>query len=626
MIYPSAGRGLYGEANGWGYGLVWYVLLLLGSATLFFVDPAPWIPAGAGLLRLAFAIGRRFADLTLPWANPDVRSVAALLLSGAWLGASLGVFVGLWRVHHHKDAARLGLAILLGGALLLEASPPTIAFTRRQVIIMEVRAVARAARKDAEGDRERRLDALSVARAAHELELEMRQEAAERLAQAVAERQQQAHERRARREARWQRREQDALLALKEARRQALSKATQQMEDEARQKVEALRLAREEAERLAREEAERLAREEAELLAQQEAERLAREEAELLARQEAERLARQEAERLARQEAAQVTAAPTPGVQGPGAEEPWSFWQFVDDVIAWFTEEEGVGGTPGAPPSATAVEYALAIAPAGRYTIGSPRDEPDRLPNESICQTTWPHPIAAGETEVTQALYQAVMGVQPSDCQAGCAADLPVQNVSWFDAVLFANRLSEQLGLQPAYRILDGETGPRVRWDPTAEGYRLPTEAEWEALARAGLADRFAGSDDPSQVAWHETNSGKSPHAVAELSPNAWGLHDMSGNVWEWTWDVYGTNILCGGEPSRMDDGPNRVARGGGFISAVYDTRSARRRPLSAQLRSRDVGFRVVRSLQSEEPRTWTSANLLLNEHAPSGDLPSPSE
>ncbi|MGX1885924.1 formylglycine-generating enzyme family protein [Streptomyces sp. NPDC055287] len=198
-------------------------------------------------------------------------------------------------------------------------------------------------------------------------------------------------------------------------------------------------------------------------------------------------------------------------------------------------------------------------------------------------QRSWPVQIAPyriAAFPVTQARYARITGRRPSTAQGD---RLPVEGVSWLDAVRFCNALSESEGLAPAYRLdADAE---RTGWDPSADGYRLPTEAEWEHACRAGTAGaRYGQLDD---IAWHRGNSQEGIHEPGGKQPNAWGLHDMLGNVWEWCWDVYDAEVY----------GTYRVLRGGGWFDEPWSCRASVRRRSHPTFRIDDVGFRVARSL-----------------------------
>ncbi|TCB92084.1 formylglycine-generating enzyme family protein [Micromonospora zingiberis] len=186
-----------------------------------------------------------------------------------------------------------------------------------------------------------------------------------------------------------------------------------------------------------------------------------------------------------------------------------------------------------------------------------------------------PYDIAA--VPVTQEQYAQVTGERPS---AATGERLPVESVSWSDAIRFCNALSQQDGLATAYR-LDGD---RVDWDVHADGYRLPTEAEWEYACRAGTTGPRYGPLD--QIAWYRGNSDERIHEVGGKQPNAWGLYDMLGNVWNWCWDVYDAEVY----------GSYRVLRGGGWFDEQWSCRASVRRRSHPTFIVDDVGFRVARS------------------------------
>ena len=167
-------------------------------------------------------------------------------------------------------------------------------------------------------------------------------------------------------------------------------------------------------------------------------------------------------------------------------------------------------------------------------------------------------------TEVTQELYESVMGENPSSFKG--EKHLPVETVSWYDAVYFCNKLSKICGLTPVYYV-DGETNEdewnyvpnkgnkitvTVSQNENANGYRLPTVEEWQYAAKGGQEFNYSGSYNSDEVGWYYDNSGSKTHPVAQKTPNGYGLYDMSGNVGEWCWDSY-TNgdsdcrYYCGG-------------------------------------------------------------------------------
>ena len=227
----------------------------------------------------------------------------------------------------------------------------------------------------------------------------------------------------------------------------------------------------------------------------------------------------------------------------------------------------------------------------GGFTLGSAAWDPLAEPDETAHEVVLTGSFAISAVEVTQELYQAVMGNNPSRF---AGPQCPVEQVSWYDAVRFCNQLSHIEGLTPAYRV----RAHRVVWDRDADGYRLPTEAEWEVAARAGADHAYAGSDDPDEVGWTSENGGDQTHEVGTLSPNALGLYDMTGNVWEWVWDGYApypSGPVT--DPTGDERSTTRVCRSGSWhLNHVFARVSAR---MATPPQTRDnpsLGFRVARS------------------------------
>jgi formylglycine-generating enzyme required for sulfatase activity len=209
--------------------------------------------------------------------------------------------------------------------------------------------------------------------------------------------------------------------------------------------------------------------------------------------------------------------------------------------------------------------------PQGRLTLS------DRRTRRRWTVETPPYELAA--VPVTQARYASIAGRRPSTAEGD---RLPVEGVSWWDAVRFCNALSDREGLAPAYHLhADVET---IEWVRSADGYRLPTEAEWERACRAGTTGARYGRLD--EIAWHRGNSLERVHEVGGKQPNEWGLYDMLGNVWEWCWDVYDAEVY----------GTYRVLRGGGWFDERWSCRASVRRRSHPTFTIDDVGFRVARS------------------------------
>ena len=182
-------------------------------------------------------------------------------------------------------------------------------------------------------------------------------------------------------------------------------------------------------------------------------------------------------------------------------------------------------------------------------------------------------------TEVTQKSYKYIIGKNPSKFKGD---NNPVERVSWYDAIEFCNVLSKKFNLVPVY-ILNGEN---VTKSDSADGFRLPTRAEWEYAAKGGENYNYSGSNNINDVAWYCDNSGKKTHPVGQKKANGYGLYDMSGNVWEWCWDWDELEELS------IKMGPH--IKGGGYLDVASETDGF----LFPKDRQLDTGFRVVRNIK----------------------------
>jgi len=235
---------------------------------------------------------------------------------------------------------------------------------------------------------------------------------------------------------------------------------------------------------------------------------------------------------------------------------------------------------PGGMEVTNSIGMKLRLIPAGEFMMGSPETESEREDNETQHRVTLTKPFYLGVTEVTQEQYQKVMGTNPSKFKG---PQNPVETVSWDDAVEFCRKLSA---------IPAEKTAGHV--------YRLPTEAEWEYACRSGTTTSYSFGDSESELgayAWYKDNSGKTTHPVGGKKPNAWGLYDMHGNVWEWCQDWHGDYPSGSAtDPTGATSGSYRVRRGGGWNLNAWSCRSAYRTWLTPEDRIIILGFRVLRS------------------------------
>ena len=269
----------------------------------------------------------------------------------------------------------------------------------------------------------------------------------------------------------------------------------------------------------------------------------------------------------------------------------------------------------------TTLDSDMILIEGGTFTMGSPTNEPERDADEVQ------HNVTVGSfymapTEVSQSEYAAVMGINPSEDQGD---DLPVESITWYDAIAYCNALSEAEGLTPCYTV----SGTTVTWDRSADGYRLPTEAEWEYACRAGsdtpfnFGDYVNDSDVNCYNAYGYNNdasgswvNGYLEHTVSvnEYNANAYGLYNMHGNAAEWVWDWYGDYSTAETtDPTGPESGNYKVVRGGGWNDMPKHIRSAYRMVNPADTSLYSIGMRLVRNAANSEG-TVTSTNTATSE------------
>ena len=283
----------------------------------------------------------------------------------------------------------------------------------------------------------------------------------------------------------------------------------------------------------------------------------------------------------------------------------------------------GAGGGDNGPDAVIAVSCGGGVTMtmnrinAGSFHMGDPSggDMSSAQPQQSVTLTK---EFYMGIHQVTQEQWTAVMtgsdnNLDPSEFTSGAAGGevqvkRPVENITWFDAIEFCNRLSDRAGLESVYTITgitrntDGQiTAATVTAEWSKNGFRLPTEAEWEYACRAGTTTEWSfGNTDATlgNYAWYDDNSDDKTHQVGKKTANSWGLFDMHGNVWEWCWDLYSAYDnppVSKTDPRGPASGIGRVMRGASWNDPAEDTRSAHRHNIGPVFCNYDLGFRVVR-------------------------------
>ena len=303
----------------------------------------------------------------------------------------------------------------------------------------------------------------------------------------------------------------------------------------------------------------------------------------------------------------------------PGPGSPWPHVLAATALLLGCGRDAPSSGVAdaGPPPPATWVRV-----PAGSFLLGSPNDEPCRDIDEAQRKVTLTRALMVWPTEVTQGQYSSRMGYNPATfgprgVQRGCESmACPVEEVTWHEAAAYCNALSTSASLTACYACTG--TGRQIACKPGAPhtgasfpgcpGFRLPTEAEWEYMYRAGTTTSLyngtptdCGPVDPlaDAIAWFRDNSGKRTHRAAEKMPNAWGLHDMGGNVWEWTNDWGNTSpYTVAVDPVGPATGSLKITRGGSWSEPWPFARAARREHFWPEARANYVGFRCVRSVK----------------------------
>lgn len=268
-------------------------------------------------------------------------------------------------------------------------------------------------------------------------------------------------------------------------------------------------------------------------------------------------------------------------------------------------EGDGTAGIKGDVKSFCNIEFVY--IEGGTFTMGAPENKKqfnfDEKEHNVTVSSFW-----IGKYEVTQKQYTEITGSNPSVFKDN---NLPVESVNWYDAVEYCNKLSSRQGIKPYYKIdkkkhdpNNTNTGETLKYTVSilgGYGFRIPTEAEWEYACRAGTTTQYYWGDNlDGDYCWYDNNSDKKTHPVGQKEPNAYGVYDMIGNVWEWCWDWYGFEYYSNSptyNPPGADSGDSRVMRGGSWYNYGVTPGSAERLSVPASFGGNyQHGFRVVRS------------------------------